>query len=169
MTLHPYTLAGFQPAPPSSYFLFQQARPNLAVPSAASSSGQLEIRLLWEAFPDPQANRSLLHAIILFVSFWPLAMTEIPLSVDTGEVSWGPDVGQTLGATIHLPRPAGIPTVPQRRAPASSPHPPPPLPRLPRSGDVSDPVPAAAASSAPARSRRPPRSLRSAWPWIRSR
>lgn len=169
MTLHPHTLAGFQPAPPPSYFLFRQARPNLAVPSAASLSRQLEIRLLWEAFPHPQANRSLLHSISLFVSFRPPAMTEIPSPADTGGVSWDPDVGQAAGATVHLPRPAGVPAVPQRRAPAGSPHPPPPLPRLPRSGDVSHPVPAAAASSAPARSRRPPRSPRPAWPWTRSR
>lgn len=60
------------------------------------------------------------------------------------------------GITVHLPHPTHSPTVPQRSSPARSPHPPPPLPRLPRSGDVSDPVPAAAASSVPARSRRPP-------------
>lgn len=51
--------------------------------------------------------------------------------------------------------------------PARSPHPPPALPRLPRSGDVSDPVPAAAAaSSVPARSRRPPSPSLRARPWL---
>lgn len=76
-------------------------------------------------------------------------------------------MGQAAGATVHLPRPAGVPAVPQRRAPARSPASPTPLPRLPRSGDVSHPVPTAAASSAPARASAP-RSPRPAWPWTRS-
>lgn len=68
MTLHlTLWLGSSQPhRPPISFF--RQARPNLAVPRRSSLSRQLEIRLLWEAFPHPQANRSLLHSISLFVS-----------------------------------------------------------------------------------------------------
>lgn len=92
---------------------------------------------IWEAFLASLENRSLPHPTTLFVSFWPLAMAEIPRAWILGRCHGTPEMGQMARATIHLPRPARTLTVPQRRSPASSPHPPPPLPRLPRSGDVS--------------------------------
>nr|XP_020139362.1 transmembrane protein 59-like [Microcebus murinus] len=70
-----------------------------------------------------------------------------------------PQMGPRVGTAIHLPRPAPTATVPQPGAPARSRIPAPPS-QAASLGDVSAPVPAAAAaSSAPAaeRSPRPPR------------